>query len=91
VRRVELAEDARSRCGRAGEQPLPHHSEEELALQLAASSRRDEHAVGAASRLGEQPTLADPGGTLDDDRAATPLASLFDQRIELGQLTLALE
>jgi hypothetical protein len=75
-----------------GLEELPHDAEWEVALELAAARRQHAHPVlGAATRLSQQPALADPRGTLDNDQAAVPAHGPLDEGIELLQLAIAFE
>ena len=72
---------------------LAHEREREVALQLRRARGQHPHAGCAAALAGglQQPRLAEPGGRLDHREAACAGARLGDQRVELGQLPLALQ
>ena len=72
---------------------LAHEREREVALQLGRARGEHPHAGAAAGLAGglQQPRLAEPGGRLDHREAARAGAGLCGQRVELGELPLALQ
>src|SRR6185312_127935 len=102
-RRAEHGRRRRGRVGqelgagaRVGEQrleQLAHDSERERALQLRTLRGGDPVAAGRGkfAKLREQPALADPGGTLDDERLGERGGVAAEQLGEDPELALALE
>ena len=83
----------RVRVGDDGLEQLAHDAERELALELAGAGVEHERVLGAraAPELRQQPRLADPGRALDQDRAPLALRRLLEQRVEQGDLAVALD
>ena len=72
---------------------LSHDAEGEVPLELAAASGEDEQLARrrAPAGLREEPGLADPRGTLDQDQSRVARGRGRDRPVERFQLALALE
>jgi hypothetical protein len=72
---------------------LPHHSEAEPALELAAARGQHAHAApgGALAQRTQEPGLADARGPLEHEDPAAPRAGGGDRRVTGGQLGVALD
>jgi hypothetical protein len=78
--------------GDPGLEELAHDAVRELALELPGPRLEDlERRSRALAQAGEQPGLADAGGTLDQHEAAAAGGRVRDERVELGELRVALE
>jgi hypothetical protein len=72
---------------------LAHDAVGELALELPDARGQHPQAAGGRplAQVGEEPALADPGGPLDQRHPAAALPRVAHERIERGDLGVALE